>query len=78
MTDKEFMLQKLAEMPEAVIAMAYLYAVNYTEYGVDITKEWTTAVQQSCALEQAYQRGYCEAREMLHKVMAEFNENLEG
>jgi hypothetical protein len=66
MTSKEIMLQKLSEMPDAVVSAAYLFAINYSQYGVDVTKAWTTAVQQNFALSQAYQRGYYDARKMAY------------
>ena len=37
--------------------LAEMYAKNMVDYGVDITKEWQTATQQSYALEKAYIRG---------------------
>ena len=38
-------------------SLAEMYAKNMVDYGVDVTKEWQTATQQSCALEKAYIRG---------------------
>lgn len=52
---------ELSKMPPMVVATAYLYAINYTRYGEDITKEWVTATQQACALEKAYNEGYADA-----------------
>ena len=37
--------------------LAEMYAKNMVDYGVDVTKAWQTATQQSCALEKAYIRG---------------------
>ena len=37
--------------------LAEMYAKNMVDYGVDVTKAWQTAMQQSCALEKAYIRG---------------------
>lgn len=37
--------------------LAEMYAKNMVDYGVDVTKEWQTATQQSYALEKAYIRG---------------------
>lgn len=56
-----------------VIATAYLYATNYILFGEDVTKQWSTATQNSCALEKAYNKGYYEGlqrlkKEEIHKV----------
>lgn len=37
--------------------LAEMYAKNMVDYGVDVTKAWQTATQQSYALEKAYIRG---------------------
>jgi hypothetical protein len=41
-----------------VIETAYIYALNYTLYGEDVTRNWVTATQNSAALEKAYRDGY--------------------
>lgn len=48
-------------MPPMVIATAYLYAINYTLYGEDVTEKWTTVTQNTSALEKAYEKGYYDA-----------------
>lgn len=58
---RNLLMHKLSEMPSAVIETAYLYAVNYIAYGEDVTKEWSTAIQQTRALDQAYRKGYYDA-----------------
>lgn len=55
------LIDELSKMPPMVIATAYLHAINYTRYGVDVTEKWTTVVQQSSALEKAYSEGYHDA-----------------
>ncbi len=55
------LIEELSKMPPMVIATAYLHAINYTLYGEDVTEKWTTAVQQSSALEKAYNEGYHDA-----------------
>lgn len=55
------LIDELSKMPPMVIATAYLYATNYVKYGEDITKAWTTAVQNASALEKAYREGYYDA-----------------
>lgn len=54
---KQAMLDQLAEENEQVVALAFVYAKNMQTYGVDVTKAWNNAVQQSAALEKAYTRG---------------------
>lgn len=48
---KQQLLDKLSEEPLMVLSTAYAYAKNYVIYGEDITKAWTTAVQQASILE---------------------------
>lgn len=71
MTDKEYMLAKLSEESDMVIATAYVYAVNMRKFGRDVTEKWLTAVTQSMALDEAYVRGRCDSdnewRELLTK-----------
>ena len=64
-SDKRFkqrksLLQELANEDLIVLSTAYLYAKNLIDYGGDITKQWSTAVQQTAALHQAYSRGECD------------------
>ena len=73
---KDVMIQKLSELPISVLSVAYAYALNYAQYGVDVTKEWTTAVQQNYALGRAYERGYHDGMETAHKAIAEFNASI--
>jgi len=55
------LIDELSKMPPMVIETAYLYAINYTRYGEDVTKEWVTATQNACALEKARNEGYADA-----------------
>ena len=55
------LIDELSKMPSMVIATAYLYAINYTLYGEDVTEKWLTATQQTSALEKAYRKGYYDA-----------------
>ena len=55
------LINELSKMPPMVIATAYLHAINYTRYGVDVTEKWTTATQNASALEKAYGNGYYDA-----------------
>jgi hypothetical protein len=54
------LIEELSKMPPMVIATAYLYAMNFELYGVDVTKEWVTATQNASALSKAYTKGYYE------------------
>lgn len=55
------LIDELSKMPPMVIATAYLHAINYTLYGVDVTEKWVTAIQNASALEKAYREGYYDA-----------------
>lgn len=57
------LLDELSKMPPMVIATAYLHAINYTLYGVDVTEKWLTATQNAYALEKAWQKGFNDAME---------------
>lgn len=58
---KEALINLLKAEPVNVLSLAYLYARNLHEYGVDVTKEWDIAVQQADNLRRAYQEGYTDA-----------------
>lgn len=64
---KQSILDKMSNMPEMLVATAYLYAKNYIYYGENVTKEWFTAVQQSATLEKAYNRGRNDALKEVYK-----------
>ena len=55
------LIDELSKMPPMVLATAYLHAINYTLYGVDVTGKWLTATQNASALEKAYRNGYYDA-----------------
>ena len=55
------LIDELSKMPPMVIATAYLHAINYTLYGVDVTEKFVTATQNAYALEKAYRKGYYDA-----------------
>ena len=63
--ENQMLIDELSKMPPMVIATAYLHAINYTTYGVDVTEKWLTAIAQAKALEQAYKKGYYEAMQEL-------------
>lgn len=55
------LIDELSKMPPMVIATAYLHAINYTLYGVDVTEKFVTATQNADVLEKAYRKGYHDA-----------------
>ena len=55
------LIDELSKMPPMVLATAYLHALNYTLYGVDVTEKWLTAIEQATILEKAYRKGYYDA-----------------
>ena len=54
---KQLMLEYLSHEPEQVVALAYMYAKNMYNYGVDVTKEIDSAVVQQAVLHNAYIKG---------------------
>ena len=65
---KQLMLEYLSNESEQVIALAYMYAKNMYDYGVDVTKEIDSAVVQQEALHNAYLKGRNDERilSMIH------------
>lgn len=55
---KQILIDSLSKLSTQELQTAYLYAINYVKYGADVTKVWDTAIQNTCALERAYQKGY--------------------
>lgn len=55
---KENLLNELRKESLAVLSLAYAYAKNFAETGVDITEKWVTTEQQTQVLEQIYKRAY--------------------
>lgn len=64
---KQKLLDQISEESPMVISTAYAYAKNYVAYGEDITKAWTTVVQQASILEQARQKAWVEAYDSFKK-----------
>lgn len=62
------LIDELSKMPPMVIATAYLHAVNYTLYGIDVTEKWITATQNASVLEKAYRKGYYDALQRQAKI----------
>lgn len=53
---KEF-IKRFEGFPDQVIAMAWVYAVGLTKFGIDLSEEWATVTQKRAALDLAYRRG---------------------
>lgn len=64
---KQKLLDSLAKEPPMVISTAYAYAKNYVLYGEDITKAWTTAVQQVSVIQEVRQKAWVEAYDSFKK-----------
>jgi hypothetical protein len=64
---KQKLLDSLAKEPPMVISTAYAYAKNYVLYGEDITKAWTTAVQQASVIQEVRQKAWVEAYDSFKK-----------
>ena len=62
---KQLMIDYLNNESEQVIALAYIYAKNWCEYGIDVTKEINSAVAQQAALHNAYLKGRNDERILL-------------
>lgn len=77
-TPKEIMLEKLAELPDMVVSASFLYAKNYIDYGCDVTKEWTSAVENHDALSRAYSKGYYDAMKKWEEYEAEIGKRIES
>ena len=55
--ERKMLIESLEKMPARVIATAYLHALNYELYGVDVTDKWDTAVKNTDNLQRAYLDG---------------------
>lgn len=74
MKDAVKIVQEVAEAykKDIIYNLAEMYAQNMFVYGVDITKVWETATQQSYALEQAYIRGRKNERDKFNELRKEY------
>ena len=66
---KETIIKLLAEEDTQVLSVAYLYAKNMTAHGIDVTKQWETAVKQDAALYRAEMDGYARARREFYEFI---------
>ena len=72
---KQEFIDLMKQMPIQTLAIAYLYAKNYTEYGADVTKTWLTVIENSKALENAYRKGYYDGSKMVINNLDTMNGN---
>ena len=56
--DREKLIDEMSKLPAMVLDTAYRYAINYVNYGEDVTQKWLTSIAKTRALETAYERGY--------------------
>ena len=59
--NKDRLIDELKELDYQSLATALMYARYHLIYGEDVTKQWTSAVEQSAILEKAYRKGYYDA-----------------
>lgn len=64
---KQKLLDSLAEEPTMVVSTAYIYAKNFVEYGADVTRAWTTAVEQASIIEKISIKAQSEAYDSFKK-----------
>lgn len=69
---KETLLKLLVQENTQVLSLAYIYAKQMSEHGIDVTQKWETATQQAAALYRAECDGYVRAKrefwEFVHGV----------
>lgn len=58
---KQMMLDNLSKESEIVLATAYSFAQNLTMYGVNVTEKWNNVLENTQAVQTAYNRGYFDA-----------------
>lgn len=68
------LIDELARMSPEIVELAYLNAINYTLYGIDITEKMETASQNAAALEKAYHEGYNSALARCGHIYKEHSE----
>lgn len=66
---RDFLIAEFAEFPDWIVNMAYLYARNLNDYGVDARKPWENVTQMREDLNRAYLQGRYDERERWRKVI---------
>ena len=69
--EKDYLIEELSQLPPMVLETAYLYGFHYANYGVDVTKAWTTAIQQAYMVQQVQAK-------TRHDTMEEMINNRRG
>ena len=64
---RNVIIDKLSKLPPIVLETAYLYAINYANYGEDVTEKWITATQKAYALDNAYRKGYYDSTQKVKR-----------
>lgn len=72
---KAKMLEQLGQESLSIICLAYMYAKNFEETGVDITTRWATMEQQNKILQEVYSRGYKDALQKIKEDNSNANSN---
>lgn len=54
---KARLLAEISKQPVGIIALSTVFANNFADLGLDVTKAWITTEQQTNALEAAYKKG---------------------
>ena len=70
------LLDELSKMSPMVINTAYLYAINYITYGVDVTEKWLTATENAANIERAYKDGYYDALKRMKSEVSDTHRNI--
>ena len=64
---RAYMIQKLSELDDYRLKLAFMYAENYLKYGVDITEKLCTAVENRALVYKAEAHGYAKALDDVRK-----------
>jgi len=73
---KQKMLYELSKDYNKLV-IAYVYAKNYLEYGVDVTRVWDTATLNTANLEKAYVKGRRDENERWNNSMNNLIDSIE-
>ena len=71
--DREMLIDELFKFSDMELCTALVYAKNLSSYGVDVANAWITAVQQSYALNQAYEKGRADERKHIMSMKENYN-----
>ena len=72
---RKSLLQELVNEYLMVLSTAYLYTKKFVDYGENVTKQWTTAVQQAAALHKAYNKGACDT---MNRIFSKYDMEVGG